>query len=199
MGIRARVNAAQPLRFEQPCVDDVSHSAFERSSRFGLRQPPFAASRAREVVSAKTFRDRRRRFHFDAESGTIPVTVSSTFSDDTRPHFAVQDEEVDATTHVVDVAGEVDLYSAPELKAHVLDAIDGGKTKIVVDLTNTTFIDSTTLGVLVGARKRLREHDGILAVVCPDPDKLGLFEMTGLDRVFSIHADRASALAAVQS
>jgi anti-sigma B factor antagonist len=111
----------------------------------------------------------------------------------------VDDEEVDATTHVVDVAGEVDLYSAPELKAHVLDAIDSGKTKIIVDLTNTTFIDSTTLGVLVGARKRLREHNGTLVVVCPDTDKLGLFEMTGLDRVFSIHMDRTAALAAVQS
>jgi anti-sigma B factor antagonist len=120
-------------------------------------------------------------------------------SDDTRPFFSVEDEEVDQETQVVEVAGEVDLYSAPELKMHVLDAIDSGKTRLVVDLTKTTFIDSTTLGVLVGARKRLREHDGKLAVVCPDTDKLGLFEMTGLDRVFSIHPDRAGALAAVQS
>jgi anti-sigma B factor antagonist len=125
--------------------------------------------------------------------------VSSASSDDTRPFFSVDDEEVDATTQIVDVAGEVDLYSAPELKMHVLDAIDAGKTRIVVDLTRTTFIDSTTLGVLVGARKRLRVHNGTLAVVCPDPDKLGLFEMTGLDRVFSIHNDRTAALAAVQS
>ena len=118
--------------------------------------------------------------------------------DDITP-FSVSDEDIDETTHVVEVGGEVDLYSAPELKEHVLTAIDRGRTKIVVDLTNATFIDSTTLGVLVGARKRLREHDGALAVVCADDDKLGLFEMTGLDRVFSIHADRAAALAAVQS
>ena len=125
--------------------------------------------------------------------------MSSASPDDTRPFFAVEDEEVDQITQVVDVAGEVDLYSAPELKMHVLDAIDSGKTRIVVDLTRTTFIDSTTLGVLVGARKRLRAHNGVLAVVCPDPDKLGLFEMTGLDRVFSIHTDRAAALAATRS
>jgi anti-sigma B factor antagonist len=124
--------------------------------------------------------------------------VSST-SDDTRPFFAIKDEDVDPTTQVIDVAGEVDLYSAPELKAHVLDAIDAGKTRLLVDLTNTTFIDSTTLGVLVGARKRLRERDGTLVVVCPDPDKLGLFEMTGLDRVFSIHPDRGAALAELQA
>jgi anti-sigma B factor antagonist len=125
--------------------------------------------------------------------------LTSASSDDARPFFSVEDEEVDPTTHIVDVAGEVDLYSAPELKMHVLDAIDSGKTRIVVDLTRTTFIDSTTLGVLVGARKRLRAYDGALAVVCPDPDKLGLFEMTGLDRVFSIHTDRPAALAAVRS
>jgi anti-sigma B factor antagonist len=124
--------------------------------------------------------------------------VSSASSDD-RPFFSVDDEEIDATTHVVDIAGEVDLYSAPELKAHVTDAIENGKTRIIVDLTNTTFIDSTTLGVLVGARKRLREHNGTLAVVCPDPDKLGLFEMTGLDRVFSIYTERSAALADLQS
>jgi len=123
----------------------------------------------------------------------------SSASDDTRPFFSVADEVVDETTQVVEVAGEVDLYSAPELKMHLLDAIDSGKSRIIVDITNTTFIDSTTLGVLVGARKRLREHNGMLAVVCPDADKLGLFEMTGLDRVFSIHADRAEALAALKS
>jgi anti-sigma B factor antagonist len=124
--------------------------------------------------------------------------MNSISPDDTTP-FSVEDVEIDAVTHVVDVAGEVDLYSAPELKEHVLSAIDSGKTRIVVDLSKTTFIDSTTLGVLVGARKRLREQDGALAVVCVDDDKLALFEMTGLDRVFSIHEDRAAALAAVQS
>jgi anti-sigma B factor antagonist len=124
--------------------------------------------------------------------------VSSIPHDDTQP-FSISEDSVDDTTHVVEVAGEVDLYSAPELKEHVLSAIDDGKTRIVVDLSKATFIDSTTLGVLVGARKRLREHDGSLAVVCADDDKLALFEMTGLDRVFSIHEDRTAALAAVRS
>jgi anti-sigma B factor antagonist len=124
--------------------------------------------------------------------------MSSISHDEIQP-FSIVDEVVDATTQVISVAGEVDLYSAPELKEHILTAIDGGKTSIVVDLSRATFIDSTTLGVLVGARKRLRERDGSVAVVCADDDKLGLFEMTGLDRVFSIHEDRAAALAAVRS
>ena len=119
--------------------------------------------------------------------------------DATQPFFRIKDEEIDATTQVVGVEGDVDLYSAPELKSHVLTAIDAGKTRLVVDLSKASFIDSTTLGVLVGARKRLREREGAIAVVCPDKDKLGLFEMTGLDRVFSIHPDRDGALAAVRS
>jgi anti-sigma B factor antagonist len=120
-------------------------------------------------------------------------------SDDlARSTFNVDDTEIDDKTQVVDVSGEVDLYSAPDLKKHVIGAIEAGKTNIIVDLSKATFIDSTTLGVLVGARKRLRTHGGALAVVCPDPDQLGLFEMTGLDRVFAIHADRESALGAVQ-
>jgi anti-sigma B factor antagonist len=126
--------------------------------------------------------------------------LSSASHDDlAQPYFYAEDIEIDDVTHVVELGGEVDLYSAPELKKRVLAAIDAGKTRIVVDLANTTFIDSTTLGVLVGARKRLRLKEGKLAVVCPDPDKLALFEMTGLDRVFSIHDDRDSALAAVRS
>ena len=124
---------------------------------------------------------------------------SRSHNDTTEPFFRIEDEEVDATTHLVSVAGDVDLYSAPELKMHVIDAIDAGRIHIVVDLSDATFIDSTTLGVLVGARKRLREHDGSLAVICPDEEKLALFEMTGLDRVFSIHPDRASAIAAVHA
>lgn len=124
---------------------------------------------------------------------------SGSHDDLARPFFRVEDEEIDAATHVVGVEGEVDLYSAPQLKRHVISAIDGGKSHIIVDLSKASFIDSTTLGVLVGARKRLRAHGGALAVVCPDPDQLGLFEMTGLDRVFSIHPDRDSALMAVRS
>jgi len=125
--------------------------------------------------------------------------MSATPHDDVQPEFSISQDEIDPTTQVVAVAGEVDLYSAPELKMQILNAIEAGKSNIVVDLAQTTFIDSTTLGVLVGARKRLREQDGALAVVCPDNDKLALFEMTGLDRVFEIYDDRNAAVAALRS
>jgi anti-sigma B factor antagonist len=70
--------------------------------------------------------------------------------------FSARTEEAGDATYVIAVVGEADLYSAPELK-HALDgAIDAGGRDIVVDLTKTTFIDSTALSVLVEATKRLR-------------------------------------------
>ena len=65
---------------------------------------------------------------------------------------------------------------------------------IVVDLSSATFIDSTTLGVLVGGVKRLRANDGQLSLVCSDRNITKIFEITGLNRVFPIHATRAEAV-----
>ena len=67
---------------------------------------------------------------------------------------------------------------------------------MIVDFTNTTFIDSTTLGVLVGGVKRLRTNDGQLTLVCSDRNITKIFEITGLDRVFSIYPTREEAVAA---
>jgi len=73
--------------------------------------------------------------------------------------------------------------------------IDQGGKDVIVDLTSTTFIDSTTLGVLVGGVKRLRTNEGQLALVCSDRNITKIFEITGLDRVFTIHETRDAALA----
>jgi anti-sigma B factor antagonist len=100
---------------------------------------------------------------------------------------------------VIALAGEVDLYTCPELKEELLRVIADGATLVVVDLTATTFIDSTALGVLLRGVERLRGVDGRLAVVCVDPNMTKIFEVTGLDRVFSIHPSREAALAQVPS
>ena len=65
---------------------------------------------------------------------------------------------------------------------------------MIVDFSDTTFIDSTTLGVLVGGVKRLRTNDGQLSLVCSDRNITKIFEITGLDRVFTIYATRDEAL-----
>lgn len=112
-------------------------------------------------------------------------------------NFHISDEEIDAETQVIELGGEIDLYTAPEFKERMVELIERGKKRIVVDLSEATFIDSTTLGVLVGGVKRLRPANGSLALVCTDQNITKIFEITGLDRVFPIHASRDEALAAV--
>ena len=110
-------------------------------------------------------------------------------------NFDVQTEKVDDSTYVIALSGEVDLYTAPEFKQQLLDVIAKDAKDVVVDFTRTTFIDSTTLGVLVGGVKRLRAQDGRLALVCSDRNITKIFEITGLDRVFTIYPTRDEALA----
>src|SRR6476469_9878225 len=109
-------------------------------------------------------------------------------------NFDVQTEKVDDSTYVIALTGEVDLYTAPEFKQQMLDVIAQGEKDVVVDFTNTTFIDSTTLGVLVGGVKRLRAQDGRLSLICSDRNITKIFEITGLDRVFTIYPTRDEAL-----
>ena len=112
-------------------------------------------------------------------------------------NFHIDDESIDSETHVIELGGEVDLYTAPEFKERLVQVIEDGKKQLVVDLSKATFIDSTTLGVLVGGVKRLRPSGGSLALVCTDQNITKIFEITGLDRVFPIHASREEALQAV--
>jgi len=96
---------------------------------------------------------------------------------------------------ILAVHGQADLHTAPELRASITTAIDAGARGIVVDLSEATFVDSMTLGVLLGAVKRLRPTGGKVAIVCVDPHIRRIFEITLLDRVFSIHGDRDAASA----
>jgi len=113
--------------------------------------------------------------------------------------FSIHTEQVGDNRHVIALTGEVDLYTAPELKSQMLELIANGATEVVVDFTDTTFIDSTTLGVLVSGVKRLREKGGTLSIVCSDRNITKIFEITGLDRVFTIYPTRAEALEKLDS
>ena len=114
-------------------------------------------------------------------------------------NFQIEDQAIDDSTHVIELGGEVDLYTAPEFKERMVELIESGKKHIVVDLSKATFIDSTTLGVLVGGVKRLRTNEGQLSLVCSDRNITKIFEITGLDRVFTIYPTREEALAQVKS
>jgi anti-sigma B factor antagonist len=111
--------------------------------------------------------------------------------------FSLTEDRATAGAHVIAVAGEVDIFTAPELKRVMANAIDGGATRLVVDLTETRFLDSTALGVLIGAVKRLRPLDGRLVIVNTEPSTAKTFEITGLDQIFTIVATRDDALSVV--
>lgn len=95
---------------------------------------------------------------------------------------------------VLTVGGEVDVATAPRLREQLLRLVSDGHHRIVVDLGEVDFIDSTGLGVLIGALKRVRAHDGDLALVCTENRVLKVFEITGLDRVFRLHPSVVAAV-----
>lgn len=108
--------------------------------------------------------------------------------------FALTEDQPVSGAHVIAVAGEVDIFTAPELKRTIGAAIDAGARDLVVDLTETRFLDSTALGVLIGAIKRLRPLDGRLVIVNVEASTTKTFEITGLDQIFTIVASRDDAL-----
>jgi anti-sigma B factor antagonist len=109
-------------------------------------------------------------------------------------NFDISTEQLRDDAYVISLSGEVDLYTAPEFKQQLLEVVGQGGKDVLVDLTNTTFIDSTTLGVLVGGVKRLRPNGGQLTLVCHDRNITKIFEITGLDKVFPIYATREEAV-----
>ena len=114
-------------------------------------------------------------------------------------NFEIKTERLDDNAYVIALGGEVDLYTAPEFKQQLLDVIGQGAKDVIVDFSDTTFIDSTTLGVLVGGVKRLRTNEGQLSLVCSDRNITKIFEITGLDRVFTIYGSRDEAVSAIGS
>jgi anti-sigma B factor antagonist len=86
---------------------------------------------------------------------------------------------------VVDVQGDLDCYTAPKLRTVLVELADGPR-RVVLDVGGSTFIDSTGLGVLVGALKRLRQQGGDMVLRSPSPGTARLFEITGVDKLFDI-------------
>lgn len=97
---------------------------------------------------------------------------------------------------VLAVTGEVDVATAPRLREQLVGLVTEGRHRIAVDLEGVDFLDSTGLGVLVGALKRVRTHDGELALVCTQPRILKVFEITGLTKVFPMYGSVDEAVSA---
>jgi anti-sigma B factor antagonist len=97
---------------------------------------------------------------------------------------------------VVDVEGEIDVYTAPRLRELLIDLVNKNNYQLVVNMEKVEFLDSTGLGVLVGGLKRVRAHDGSLDLVCTQERILKIFRITGLTKVFGIHETVDQAIAA---
>jgi anti-sigma B factor antagonist len=97
------------------------------------------------------------------------------------------DNRTDGDRMVVDVGGEIDVYTAPKLRERLVELINSGHYHLIVNLEGVDFLDSTGLGVLVGALKRVRAHEGSLLLVCTQERLLKIFRITGLAKVFPIY------------
>ena len=104
----------------------------------------------------------------------------------------VETETLPSGDVVVAVHGEADLHFAPELRGRLEAVIDDGAPRVLVDLSDTVFIDSMVLGVLLGSTKRMRADGNQLELIVPSPDIRRILEITMLDRILVVHPSRES-------
>ncbi len=92
------------------------------------------------------------------------------------------------------VAGNIDIYTSPELRGELKVALDSKAPRIVVDLGQVTFVDSSGLATLIEALQRVNEYEGKLRLCSLAKTVLGVFQLSNLDSLFDIRPDRESAL-----
>ncbi len=110
----------------------------------------------------------------------------------------VEDDTMASTVAVLPVGGEIDYAASPQLKEQLAARLKPGVRHLVLDLSDATFIDSTAIGVLVGAATKLQDRQhGSLLIVCENANVLRIFELTGLDGMIGLYGSREEALSAV--
>jgi anti-sigma B factor antagonist len=95
---------------------------------------------------------------------------------------------------LVEVEGQLIVGNRQELKQQVLEQLESGDRKFVIDFANTGYIDSSGLGVLVSLSKKIREQGGELTLASLNDDLRTLFELTKLDTLFRIADNKEAAL-----
>jgi anti-sigma B factor antagonist len=128
--------------------------------------------------------------------------------------YAISDDTQAEDLAIIAAAGELDFAASPALRERIFSHLDAGCERLVLDLTDVSFIDSTAIGVLIGAVTRLREAGaGTIAVVCPERrESLSgvvpagganmvrqVFEVTGLDAGIALCESRQEAVAELAS
>ncbi len=113
------------------------------------------------------------------------------------PAFGIARRDLDAGTSLISVQGDLDLSTAPRLKWELVDSLEAGRRQLIVDLSATTFMDSTALGVLIGVNRGL-DVGARLAIVCSSSTVLKIFELSGMDGAFAIFDTLEQAVAHAQ-
>lgn len=103
------------------------------------------------------------------------------------PPFNLESVTAGDDCAVVRITGEVDVYTAPELRERVVELVGEGFVHLIADLRDVEFLDSTGIGALVGSLRRVRTHDGSLILVTKSGRILEIFKITGLINAFSIY------------
>jgi anti-sigma B factor antagonist len=111
--------------------------------------------------------------------------------------FAIQRETPAAGLRIVVVRGELDLFAAPELKQAIAEALTDDSRDLIVDLTQTRFIDSSGLSVLMLAMRRTQSLGGRLVVIDAGGSVARTFCVAGVDQLLTIVPSRKAALAAL--
>jgi anti-sigma B factor antagonist len=106
--------------------------------------------------------------------------------------LAVQDHGDHAT---IQVGGEIDLATSPQLQAVLVDLVDRGLHQLIIDLEQVSFLDCAGIGMLVDARRRVQEQGGSLTLVRPRPFVRQVLALTGMTTVFPIDSSTGEALA----
>jgi anti-sigma B factor antagonist len=119
--------------------------------------------------------------------------------------YITDDVPIEGPQHNEDVVvmvagGDIDYSATPQLRERIADHVDAGKRRLVLDLDNVTFIDSTAIGVLIGALVRLQDAGGgSVAVVCDECNRkvMRIFEIAGVENLIALHGTREEALMAL--
>jgi anti-sigma B factor antagonist len=114
------------------------------------------------------------------------------------PQLKVTEQNVDEHTHVLALRGELDVATVPRLADPLREVIAAGKTAVVIDLGELTFLDSTGLMVLLNGLRRVVRQGGNLAIVCTNPTVLRLFDITGTKTTFTVVESRDEAVSAAR-
>jgi anti-sigma B factor antagonist len=111
--------------------------------------------------------------------------------------FAVTDRQLDDRVSVVSVRGEIDLVTAPQVNDAVLRALRDGRSGLILDLSATSFVDSTGLVHLLSMLRRVERSGGCMALVCSNRTILRVFEVTQVHKTLDVFASLAPAVAHV--